>query len=218
MMKLYWSALKICLLTLFIQANTVCAKIIFEPYFSIKSTKGISTNRSQATETETVKNREEKGIKAGLSFYKFFKIQASIGQSFLSTTSTTSEIKDEYGEIDFNSEMSLDPTTNDQTLVRKEFDNRATFSFLLDPSFSIFILRTKAGVVARQRQVTVTQSGVNVFNEDPPISFKPLAGAGVGVKFSYKIYAILEYGFYFYKFPQPSPFERDLSISFGFSI
>ena len=198
--------------------NTLQAGILFEPYFSIKSTKSITPKRSSGTETETVKNREEKGIKAGLSFYRIFRLQASVGQSFLSTTSTTSEIKDDYDEIDFSSEINLNPSSTDQTLVKKEFDNRASLSLLLDSSFSIFIARFKAGVTARQRSIKVTNNNIEVLNKNPAISYKPLASAGLGFRFSYRMYAILEYGFYLYKFPEQTPFERDLTLNVGFSI
>lgn len=192
--------------------------INFEPYFSYRSTKGITSDRSEGTETETIKNREEKGIRAGIGIFSLLKIQASVGQSFTVTTKKTNQITDEYDEIDFEKELNYDPNSEVKDLKTKETDSRANVSVIVDPSFWIFIARVKAGVSARQRVVKVFEGDTMVLKKEPAITYKPIAGAGLGVKFSYNMYAIAEYSFYFYKFPETEPFERSVSLSLGFSI
>ncbi|MFK7826150.1 MAG: hypothetical protein AB8G05_18500 [Oligoflexales bacterium] len=194
------------------------AGIMFEPYYSYRSTKSLDPNRDEGTETEKIKNREEKGIRAGLSFLNLLKITASVGESFTITTSTDREIIDEYDEIDIQSDLNVDPNAETKEVKKKETDTRASLTFSFDPSFSIFIARAKAGVTARQRIVKVFENDTQILHEEPPITYKPTAGIGFGVKFSYNIYAIAEYSFYFYKFPETEPFERALSLNIGFSI
>ena len=192
--------------------------IMFEPYYSYRSTKSLDPNRNEGTETETIKNREEKGVRAGLSLFSLFKVSASVGESFTITTSTDKEIVDEYDEIDLQSDLNVDPESETKQLKKKETDTRASLTFSFDPSFSIFIFRVKAGVTARQRIIKVFENDIQVLHEEPPVTYKPNAGVGFGVKLSYNIYAIAEYSFFFYKFPETEPFERSLSLNLGFSI
>ena len=194
------------------------AGIMFEPYYSYRSTKSLNPNRDEGTETEKIKNREEKGIRAGLSFFSLLKVTASVGESFTVTTTTDKEIVDEYDEIDIQADLNVDPDAETKEVKKKETDTRASLTFSFDPSFSIFIARAKAGVTARQRIVKVFENDTQVLHDEPPITYKPTAGIGFGVKFSYNMYAIAEYSFYFYKFPETEPFERALSLNIGFSI
>ena len=205
-------------LMIMMNAHDAYGGINFEPYFSYRSTKGITSDRSKGTETETIKNREEKGIRGGIGFFSLLKIQASVGQSFTVTTKKTNQISDEYDEIDFEKELNYDPNSEVKDLKTKETDSRANISVIVDPSFWIFIARAKIGVSARQRVVKVFEGDTQVLKKEPPITYKPVAGAGLGVKFSYNMYAIAEYSVYFYKFPEPEPFERSVSLSLGFSI
>lgn len=198
--------------------NKAQAGIIFEPYFSYRSTKSIDPNRKENKDKETIKNREEKGLKAGLSFYNLFKIQASVGQSFTVTTTTYKDATDEYDEIDYQEDLNTDPDSESKDIKIKETDSRATFSLLFDPSFWILIMRAKAGVLARQRIVKTFEEDTLIKESEPPVTYKPQAGLGLGVKFSPSIYAVLEYNFYFYKFPETEPFERAAELSIGFSI
>lgn len=199
-------------------AAPLMAGIEIEPYYSYRSTKGISPERNKGTETETIRNREEKGIRAGLRFFRLFRLQASVGQSFTVTTQKSSEIKDEYDEIDFQSELNQSTSATVKDLKIKETDNRARISLAFDPSFWIFIARMSAGVTARQRISKVYDAGIRILETEPPVTYKPNASAGLGIRWSYGIYAIAEYSFYFYKFPETEPFERALSLNIGFSI
>lgn len=192
------------------------SRIIFEPYYSVASTKSITSKSSNGTETEKISNREEKGIRAGLQFGSFFKIALSVGQSFHVTTTSENEIKDEYEELDFSAD--LDTSSIGKQKKKKETQNRARFSFILDPSFSIFVLRTKVGVTANQRIVKLFVDDVEVSTDEPDPTYKPHAGVGFGVRISPSMYFLAEYGFYFYQFPETEPFEKSLSLSYGIKI
>jgi len=51
-----------------------------------------------------------------------------------------------------------------------------------------------------------------------PITYKPTASAGAGVRIGRTMYFMAEYGFFFYKFPETKPFEREVSVSYGVSL
>lgn len=193
------------------------ARFHFEPYVSLTSNKSITTNRSDGTETEKIRERQEAGIRAGLSFFRLFKLNLSAGQSVLTTTISESEIiKDEYDEINFGSE--IDTSTEGKETKTEETQNKARLSLLFDPGFWIFIARLKIGVTARQRLLKVYQDDALVKNLEPPITFKPHAGVGLGVKLAPRMYFMVEYSFYYYKFPELEPFERAATISYGIGI
>ncbi|MEZ4743929.1 MAG: hypothetical protein R3B45_16030 [Bdellovibrionota bacterium] len=197
----------------------VChAGITIAPYYSVSSTKSITTKQSQGTETEKISQREEKGLKAGISFWRLFKLQLAVGQNFKTTTTTEQEITDEYDEIDFNSELDTSTRTPGKSTKIKDTQNKAKLSIVLDPGFWIFIARLKAGVTATQRKIEVFEEDQLISKVDPEPTYKPHAGVGLGIKFTRRMYGMIEYNFFFYKFPKPEPFEREAAISFAFSI
>jgi hypothetical protein len=194
------------------------ARITFSPYYSVSSTKSISPKRKDSTETEKISQREEKGLSAGVSFFRIVGLSLSVGQNFKTTTTTEQTVTDEYGEIDLNSELDSSTRTPGMQTKIKDTQNKAKFSFYLDPGFWIFVARMKLGVTATQRKVQVFADDILVDTQDPAPTYKPHAGLGLGVRLSSRIFAIAEYTFFFYKFPEKEPFEREATISFGFSI
>src|SRR4051812_46744453 len=79
-------------------APTAQAGITVAPYVSIKSTKSVKQDKKDKTqENETIKQRKEAGLRAGISFWRLFSLQVSAGQNTLTTTEKTSVAKDEYG-------------------------------------------------------------------------------------------------------------------------
>ena len=192
------------------------AGISFEPYYSVRSTKTVTGNRAEGTETEKIKQREEKGLRAGIRLGSLFQFTFGVGQSFTETTTTENEIVDEFDEIDFSSD--LDSSTEGKEKKVKEFDNRARISFSFDPSFSIFIFRLKAGVTAKQRIQELLIDDELQSRQEPDPTYNPHAGFGFGIRFNSQMFWMAEYSFDYYKFPELEPFERDLSVSFGFSI
>ena len=203
----------------FTVAPTAQAKISFSPYYSIRSTKGIKPGaKNKSTEDETIKQREEKGIKAGVSFFRLMKFELGVGQSVLTTTEKTSVAKDEYDQIDYETDLNMDTSNPESELKTTETQNRAKASLIIDPSFSIFILRAKAGVTATQRHFEAQQDGgtPTKFTSDPV--YTPHLGAGAGVKLGRMAFFIAEYTFELYKFPKTEPFEREVSVSFGVNL
>ncbi|NRA64819.1 MAG: hypothetical protein HRU19_10085 [Pseudobacteriovorax sp.] len=188
------------------------------PYYSIKSTKSVTPGK-KSTETEKIRQREEFGIKASVKFWRLMAFQFSLGQSNLTTTEKVSEVVDEYDEIDFATELDLDTSNPDKDIRIKETQNVGKLSFTLDPSFSIFILRFKLGITARQRIIEKSETGLEDVTITEGPTYKPHSGFGFGVKLTRKMYWMAEYEFYHYKYPPDiEPFERELSVSFGVSI
>lgn len=194
------------------------ARVTFSPYYSVSSDKSIIAKKSKGTETEKKTFREEKGLKAGISFWKLFGASVSVGQNYKVTTSTESEISDEWGELDYSKDLNTSTSTPGSEKKIKETQNKAKVSVMFDPGFWILIARTKLGVTATQRLVDVYENDVLVSELKPEPTYKPHAGFGLGVKLSRRIKAMIEYDFFFYKFPETKVFERETSISFSFAI
>ncbi|MDD1421225.1 porin family protein [Dolichospermum sp. ST_sed1] len=215
-MKLFFLSLITMNSVLF--STSAHARITFEPYYSVSSTKSLKPNKKASTETEKISQREEKGLRAGISFWRLLGLNLSVGQNFKTTTTQEQEIVDEYGEIDFNKE--IDSTTKIPGVETKIKDtqNKAKATFVFDPGFWIFVARMKVGVTATQRITEVFIADEKTQEVRPDPTYKPHAGAGLGVRLSPRMFGMIEYNFFFYKFPETEPFEREASISFGFSI
>ena len=199
--------------------------ITFEPYVSVSSTKqikpdkaGQTKNTPATTETEVIKQRTTYGVRGSIGFFRLMKFQLGVGQNELATTSKTSQAVDDYGEIDYKKDLNMDTGTPDKEVKITETQRKGTATLVVDPSFSIFILRGKAGVVATQRLLKKDVTGETSTSYTSPISYKPIVGAGAGVKFGPKMYFIADYSLYLYKFPEKSPFEREVTVTYGVSI
>lgn len=204
-------------LALSFSAEFAYSRISISPFVSMSSTKKIKPE-AKGTEKETLKQRTTYGVRANVSFWRLFKLQFSVGQNELVTTEKVSEAKDEFDEIDY--EEDLDMSTDDPDSEVKITDKmiKARLGIVLDPGFWIFIARTKVGVQATKRTVTLEENGKEPVTDEPPITYKPYAGAGAGIKFTPRMYFMAEYNFFFYKFPETEPFEREVSVSFNVSI
>jgi hypothetical protein len=201
----------------FLQPAGLFAKVDLVPYVSIKNTKTIKPVDSE-TEKETIVQRQEYGIRASISFWRLMKFQVGVGQSALTTTTKSQDAVDEYGEIDFEKDMDLDTSEPEKEVRVKETQRVLKSAFVLDPSFSIFVLRAKIGVMAKQRILEHQETGEEAvtITEDP--QYFPLSGVGAGIRLSSKINVMAEYEFNHYKFPELEPFERQVSVSFQFSF
>ena len=198
-------------------APSAFAGFDFAPYASIKSTKSVTPGK-KSTEDESIKQRQEYGIRASLSFWHLFKTQLSVGQSKTTTTQKTSTVVDEYGEIDYNKDFDMDTSNPDNLMKLTETQRVGKFSLILDPSFSIFILRLKVGVTAVQRIVDKEEVGQPNQSITTGPTYSPHSGVGLGVRFCPKMYFMAEYEMYHYKYPKIEPFERELSVSYNVSI
>jgi hypothetical protein len=196
------------------------AGVTISPYVSIKSTKSVTPGKkSSGTENETLKQRQEYGLQASVSFWKLFKTQLSVGQSVLTTTSKVSEAKDEYGKIDFAQDLNMDTDQPDNEVKIKETQRVGKFSLLVDPSFSIFILRFKLGITAMQRIIEKDEMGREPTSITVGPKYNPHSGFGAGIRFSPRMYFMAEYNFLHYNYPtEIEPFERELSVSYNVSI
>lgn len=192
------------------------AGIIFEPYLSIASTKSLKLNRAKGTEAETISERKEGGLKAGIKLGSFFSLYGAVGQSKQTTTTTQNQIVDQFGQIDF--EKDLDTRTSGKETKLLETQNKAKVGLDINPSFWIFIVRTTVGVAATQRLVKTYEEDVLLKNLNPEPTYKPFAGAGLGVRLGPKMFALAQYNFNFYMFPKKEPFEREVNISYGISL
>jgi hypothetical protein len=206
--------------TLFLVSSQAWARVTISPYVSIKSTKSVTPGKKDSsTENETIKQRQEYGIQASVSFWKLFKTQLSVGQSQLTTTSKVSEVKDEYGKIDFAQDLNMDTDQPDNEVKIKETQRVGKFSLMLDPSFSIFILRFKVGVTAMQRIIEKEETGAEPSSITVGPKYNPHSGFGAGIRFSPRMYFMAEYNFFHYNYPtQIEPFERELAVSYNVSI
>lgn len=200
-------------------ATSGAAKVSIGPYASIKSTKSIQPGKNgDEVGTEKIKQRQEYGLRGSVSFWKLFKLQLSAGQSVLTTTEKTATAVDEYGEIDYEKDLNMSTTNPDDSIKITETQNNGQVSLVLDPSFSIFIVRAKVGVTARQRIIETEQVGFEKQKLVHGPTYKPHSGLGAGVRLGRAAFFIAEYNFYHYKFPDIEPFERELTVNFGVSL
>jgi hypothetical protein len=207
-------------------APTAIAGISIEPFASISSTKEIkpdkagktTTGSSSSTETETVKQRTTYGVRGSIGFFRIMKFQLGVGTNQLTTTSKTSQVVDEYGEIDFEKDLDMNTSTPDKEVKITETQKKASAVLAVDPGFWIFILRAKAGVVATQREFSKESEGDVPVKFTSPIKYKPTCGAGAGVRLGPKMFFMAEYSLFLYKFPDKEPFEREVSVSYGVSF
>lgn len=195
------------------------AGITVSPYVSIKSTKTVKPVKKDKTqETETVKQRQEYGMRGSISFWRLFRLSLGVGQSKLTTTEKVQDAKDEYGEIDYEQDLNMSTDNPDQEIKITETQRNGKLTVAIDPGFWIFIIRAKAGVTAQQRIIQTEQTDAEPVTQTFGPTYKPHSGFGLGIKFSPKMYAMAEYTFNHYKFPEIEPFEREATISFSISI
>ena len=210
---------KAMLWALALMATPALGGVTVSPYVSIRSTKSVKPVKKDKTkETETVKQRQEAGIRGSLTFFRLLKLQASAGQSELTTTEKTQEAKDEYGEIDYEKDLNMSTDDAESEIKITETQRNAKVSIILDPGFWIFILRAKAGVTATQRILEVETTGAEPTTTVFGPTYKPHSGVGFGIKFTPRFYAIAEYNVYHYAFPEIEPFEREVAVSFSVEI
>lgn len=126
---------------------------------------------------------------------------------------------DEYNKIDIAKDLDMDTAQPDNLVKLTETQRVGQFSVMLDPSFSIFILRLKLGITAMQRIITKDELGVGTSTITVGPTYNPHSGVGAGIRFSSNMYFMAEYSFYHYNYPSKvEPFERELTVSYNVSI
>jgi len=189
------------------------AGVDISPFVSITSTKLLKP-ADTGKEKSTTKQKTVYGIRASLSMWRLLKFQFEVGQGKSITTTKTSEASDEWDEIDYEKDLDMSVDDPEKEVKITEIIKRGRIGLAIDPGFWIFVARAKAGVQASQRIVEIEEAGEDPVKTEPPITYKPYAGAGLGIKFSYRFKAMAEYSFFFYKFPDTNVFEREVTVSF----
>ncbi len=210
---------KLVVVALVAMAFSTSAKagIDVSPFVSVSSTKTIKPADAGKEDAKT-QQKVTYGLRSSIGFFRILKIQASVGQSETKTTTKTQLAADTFDEIDY--EKDLDMSTDDPEREVKVTETQRTgrLGIVLDPGFWIFIARAQAGVQATQRIVELEEAGEEPVKTEPAITYKPYAGAGLGVRLSQRVRAMAEYNFFFYKFPEYEPFEREVTVSFIVAI
>ncbi len=200
-----------------LMSSETFAGVTLTPYASISSSKTIKPAEA-GKETSTTDQKTTYGIRFGLKFYRIVTFQLSVGQNKSEKTSKTSKIVDSYGEIDYEEDLDMSTNDPDQEAKVTEVQRLGRAGLVLDPGFWILILRAQAGVQATQRIVTLEEQGEEAQTMETPITYKPYAGAGLGVKLAPRVSAIAEYTLNFYDFPDLDHFEREVAINFVVAI
>ncbi|MBC7659377.1 MAG: hypothetical protein H7249_06685 [Chitinophagaceae bacterium] len=197
-------------------APSAFAGLEVAPYVSLKSTKALTPGKN--SEDESIKQRQEYGIKASLSFWRLLRTELSLGQSKTTTTQKTNAPVDEYKQINYSKDFDMDTSNAANTMKLTELQRVGKFSLILDPSFSIFIVRLKLGITAVQRTIDKVEAGKPDQTIVKGPSYNPHSALGLGVRVSSKMYFMAEYEMYHYAYPKLEPFERSVSISYNVSI
>jgi hypothetical protein len=150
--------------------------------------------------------------------WRLLKLEGSVGQSVMENTFESQAAVDDFGSIDYEADANIDTSDGAPPVKTTETMRQGRAGIALDPSFSIFILRGKAGVQGTQRLMKVAQDGVTTEDIEEPITYKPYAGYGGGIKLNSRTFFLMEYTFFLYKYPEIEPFIREVSVSFGVSI
>jgi hypothetical protein len=195
------------------------AGVEISPYVSIKSTKTVKPGaKDKSTENETVAQRKEAGLRAGVAVFSLMKFQVSFGQNELTTTQKTQAAKDEYGQIDYQKDLNMSVDDPSQEIKITETQRNAKASLIIDPSFSIFMLRAKIGVTATQRILASQVTGQEKLTQTFGPTYNPHSGFGAGIRLSPTMYFMAEYNFLHYKFPKIEPFEREVAVTYSVSL
>jgi hypothetical protein len=200
-------------------AGTARGGIEIAPYVSIKSTKSISPDKKHSgSEDSSEVERKEGGLRFGLSFFSLFKLQLSAGQSRTTTTTTVQKAVDAYGDINYQQDLNMDTSDQNASVTQIETQRNGRLNIVLNPSFSIFILKAQAGVTAMQRLITVEQTGDPTKTTTLGPTYKPNSGFGFGIKLSPLTYCMAEYNMYHYAFPKLEPFEREVLVTYAVGL
>ena len=189
------------------------AGISVSPYVSITSTKKIKPEETGKEKSDT-QQKTVYGVRARISFFRLLGIEISAGQGKTETETTVGKASDTWDEVDYEDDLEMSTNDPDKEVKTTETLRRARVGVTFDPGFWILIARAKVGAQASQREVELQESDEDPVTKTTPITYKPYAGAGLGVKFGPRMKVMAEYQWFFYKFPEYEPFEREVTVSF----
>ncbi len=193
------------------------------PYASVSSTKAIKpkAGKDASSADETVTQRTTYGVKVDLRLGRFFYLSVNGGQNEVDTTKKAVAMRDEYGDIDFSTDLNVDANSQSATYHYRETQRLASAQLVLAPALVQGVLWGKlgAGARARERLISVADEIAQVTtSKKDPLRWSAMATAGVNFRLFGAITAGAEYKFYFLKFPKTEPHEQEALVTFGLSI
>lgn len=211
--------LKFSVVTLLVMAMPAFAagRVTVGPYASVSSTKGIKPNKMKSASDETVTQRTTYGLRVGVRLGKFFSLGVDAGTNNVDTSKKAAKLRDEYGDIDFQKDLNVDPAAGFDYRYQEE-QRLAKVQLVIQPIVTrVLTVKAAAGVRARQRIIKVTDKSEAPASKsvtDGP-RYQPTAMAGVNVRLFRAFSANIQYDFYFMKFPKTEPHEQEVSVGFG---
>lgn len=193
------------------------AGVTVTPYASISSNKKTFTARDGTRQEKTIE-RQAFGLRLSFRLYRALRLQLSAGQSTREATERAIEVVDEFDEINFERDLDLSTDNPDNQVQTKETINRGRVSFVLDPRLGPLIFRLKTGVQVTQRQFSLKEEGEAEVKTEPEPTYKPIAGAGLGLRLTRRMKAMVEYDLFFYAFPELEPFNSEIVVSYSIAI
>lgn len=200
-------------------------QISITPYAGVSSTKGIKPAKvtpigqkdTKTSSNETVTQRQNVGLKVDVKFFRLFGLNVTGAYNKIDTTKSSGAMRDEFGEIDFKKDI---VGTSSADFNYQEEQRMATAKVGLYPSIGKLIgVKVEAGVRARQRIIkSENKLTGDTKNINDPIRFHPTATAGGSIKLGGMAKFMIDYSFYFLKFPETNPHEQEVTIGMGVSI
>ncbi len=199
-------------------------RVSIDPFVSLQSNKAIKGEVGKKDEEESYKERLTYGIKFNVDLFWIISSEFLVAYNNLESQIKARKAVDEFDEIDYEEDLGIDKT--DQDLLLKVKEERRMGRAALKANIGLgrfFTAFAKAGVQAIQRIVTVKYTDPDYGKEAPdsyttPYKYKPYAGAGFRVRLSRMIQAGATYDFFFYKFPEYTPFTREVGVFFRVNI
>ena len=190
------------------------------PFASVSSTKSIKPSADKESSDEVATQRATYGVKLGIGLGRLFSLDIKAGVNEVDRTKKASAMRDEFGDIDFDKDANVDPSSQDATYRYQESQKQGTARLLISPRlFRMVWLDVGAGVRARKRDVMVTDEAAGTKQTiDDPIRYHAIGTAGLRFRLLRAFSGNIEYNFYFLKFPELEPHEQEVAIGFGVSI
>ncbi len=190
------------------------------PFASVSSTKSIKPTADKESSEEVVTQRTTYGLRIGVGLSRFFGLDIKGGVNEVDRTKKAVAMRDEFGDIDFQKDANVNPDDQNATYRYQESQKVGTAKLVFSPRlFSFVWLNVGAGVRARKRDLTVTDSVAGTKQViDDPIRYHAIGSAGLGFRLLRAFTGSIEYSFYFLKFPELEPHEQEVAVSFGVSI
>jgi hypothetical protein len=201
-------------------------KISIVPYAGVSSTKSIKPQKvtpigqkdTKTSSSEKTTQRQNVGVKVDVKIFKLFGLNVTGGYNKINTTKKAAAMRDEFEEIDFNKDLGIGTSTAD--FIYEEEQRMGTVKLGLYPGIGKLLnLKAEAGVRARQRLIKSENKLTGEVKEvNDPIRFHPTASAGIAVKLGGMAQFMVDYSFYFLKFPETNPHEQEVSIGMGVAL